>query len=136
MARTRPTHLVAICAYDGASEMYREWMYHGGIPTQGVIVVAAGDGASPAPERGPQLRRGLACLLEDRVAPDIAAGRLVRVLEDLSPLFPGFFLYYAGRRQTPPALRALIDFLQLAKHDDPQQPTLASGDARRAGAAE
>lgn len=55
---------------------------------------------------------GLACLLEDRVAPDIAAGRLVRVLEDFSPVFPGFFLYYAGRRQTPPALRALIDFLQ------------------------
>ena len=56
---------------------------------------------------------GLACLLEDRVAPDVAAGRLVRVLEDFSPAFPGFFLYYAGRRQTPPALRALIDFLRL-----------------------
>ena len=62
---------------------------------------------------------GLACLLEDRVAPDLAAGRLVRVLEDWSPTFPGFFLYYAGRRQTPPALRALIDFLQIAKRSDP-----------------
>ncbi len=58
---------------------------------------------------------GLACLLEDRVAPDIAANRLVRVLEDCSPTIPGFFLYYAGRRQTPPALRALIDFLQMSK---------------------
>ena len=62
---------------------------------------------------------GLACLLEDRVAPDVAAGRLVRVLEDWSPIFPGFFLYYAGRRQTPPALRALIDFLQTAKPAGP-----------------
>ena len=61
---------------------------------------------------------GLACLLEDRVAPDLAAGRLVRVLEDCSPIFPGFFLYYAGRRQTPPALRALVDFLQIAKRSD------------------
>ncbi len=55
---------------------------------------------------------GLACLLEDRVASEEAAGRLVRVLDDYSPFFPGFFLYYAGRRQTPPALRALIEFLQ------------------------
>ena len=62
---------------------------------------------------------GLACLLEDRVAPDLAGGRLVRVLEAFSPTFPGFFLYYAGRRQTPPALRALIDFLQVAKPGDP-----------------
>ena len=62
---------------------------------------------------------GLACLLEDRVAEDLAAGRLVRVLEDYSPTFPGFFLYYAGRRQTPPALRTLIDFLQTAKPADP-----------------
>ena len=61
---------------------------------------------------------GLACLLEDRVAGDLAAGRLVRVLEDYSPTFPGFFLYYAGRRQTPPALRALIDVLQSAKPGD------------------
>ena len=62
---------------------------------------------------------GLACLLEDRVATELAAGRLVRVLEAFSPTFPGFFLYYAGRRQTPPALRALIDFLQVAKPGNP-----------------
>ena len=61
---------------------------------------------------------GLACLLEDRVAGDLAAGRLVRVLEDYSPTFPGFFLYYAGRRQMPPALRALIDFLQIAQRSE------------------
>ena len=36
-ARTRPPHLVTIGAYDGASDMYRDWMYHGGIPTQGFL---------------------------------------------------------------------------------------------------
>ncbi|MEV0276948.1 CocE/NonD family hydrolase [Streptomyces sp. NPDC050610] len=34
-ARTRPPHLKTIVAYDGATDMYRDWMYHGGIPTQG-----------------------------------------------------------------------------------------------------
>ena len=31
-ARTRPPHLTTIVAYDGGVDMYREWMYHGGIP--------------------------------------------------------------------------------------------------------
>jgi DNA-binding transcriptional LysR family regulator len=54
---------------------------------------------------------GLACTLETSVAADLASGALVRVLQDWCPPFPGFFLYHPGRRQTPPALRALIDFL-------------------------
>ena len=36
-ARTRPPHLVTIGAYDGATDMYRDWMYHGGIPVQGFL---------------------------------------------------------------------------------------------------
>lgn len=67
-----------------------------------LIRIAALDGA------------GLAYTLEDSVADDIAAGRLVRVLEDWCQPFPGFFLYYPGRRQVPPALRALIDMLRVA----------------------
>jgi uncharacterized protein len=31
-ARTRPPHLTTIVAYDGGVDMYREWMYNGGIP--------------------------------------------------------------------------------------------------------
>ena len=57
---------------------------------------------------------GLAYTLEDSVADDLAAGRLLRVLEDWCQPFPGFFLYYPGRRQVPPALRALIDMLRVA----------------------
>lgn len=34
-ARTLPPHLVTIVPYDGATDMYRDWMYHGGIPAQG-----------------------------------------------------------------------------------------------------
>jgi DNA-binding transcriptional LysR family regulator len=56
---------------------------------------------------------GLAFLSMDRVAHHLAAGALVRVLEDWCPPFPGFFLYYPSRRQLPAALSALIDTLRL-----------------------
>jgi uncharacterized protein len=36
-ARTRPPHLRTIVAYDGATDMYRDWMYQGGIPIQGFL---------------------------------------------------------------------------------------------------
>ncbi|MSQ51203.1 MAG: CocE/NonD family hydrolase [Betaproteobacteria bacterium] len=32
VARVRPPHLTTIVAYDGGVDMYREWMYNGGIP--------------------------------------------------------------------------------------------------------
>jgi DNA-binding transcriptional LysR family regulator len=40
----------------------------------------------------------------------IAKRKLVRVLADWCPAYPGFFLYYPGRRQLPAALRAFVDF--------------------------
>jgi DNA-binding transcriptional LysR family regulator len=55
---------------------------------------------------------GIACLYEQRVAPLLAEGRLVRVLDDWCPPFPGWFLYYPGRRQQPAALAALVDRLR------------------------
>ncbi len=36
-ARTRPPHLTTIVAYDGACDMYRDWMYQGGIPVVGFL---------------------------------------------------------------------------------------------------
>jgi DNA-binding transcriptional LysR family regulator len=56
---------------------------------------------------------GLALSLEDYVAPHLASGALVRVLEDWCPPFAGFFLYYPSRRQQPAAMAALIDTLRL-----------------------
>lgn len=37
-ARTRPPHLKTIVAYDGTNDAYRDWMYHGGIPTMGFLL--------------------------------------------------------------------------------------------------
>jgi DNA-binding transcriptional LysR family regulator len=50
--------------------------------------------------------------MEDEVAKHIGQGRLIRVLEDWCPPFPGYFLYYPSRRQTPPALAALVEALR------------------------
>jgi DNA-binding transcriptional LysR family regulator len=46
------------------------------------------------------------------VAAELAAGRLVTVLDEWEPSpIDGFFLYYPSRRQNRATLRALIDFL-------------------------
>ncbi len=58
---------------------------------------------------------GLAFLFEHRVADDIAAGRLVPVLEDWCPAFDGFHIYYPSRRQMRPALRAFVDFFRYSE---------------------
>ena len=55
---------------------------------------------------------GLIYAFETRVIDHIAAGRLVRVLEDWCQPYPGPYLYYASRRQMRPALRAFIDFFR------------------------
>jgi len=56
--------------------------------------------------------QGLAFTYEDIVAADIKAGRLTRILEKWCPTFPGYYLYHPSRRQTPPALAALIGALR------------------------
>jgi DNA-binding transcriptional LysR family regulator len=55
---------------------------------------------------------GLAYLPEDLVRPHIAKGRLVRVLADWCPPFPGYHLYYPSRRQSSPAFALLVDALR------------------------
>lgn len=56
---------------------------------------------------------GLAYVVEGQVASMLQAGALARVLEDWCPPFPGFFLYYPGRRQVSPALAAFIDAIRV-----------------------
>ena len=55
---------------------------------------------------------GLAFVFEELVAGHVARGALIRVLESDCPLRPRFHLYYPGRRQVPPPLRAFIDMLR------------------------
>jgi DNA-binding transcriptional LysR family regulator len=55
---------------------------------------------------------GIAYLPENLVQSDIASGRLVQVLDDWSPMFPGYFLYYPSRRQNSPAFKVIVDALR------------------------
>jgi DNA-binding transcriptional LysR family regulator len=55
---------------------------------------------------------GIACLLEVDMAAELRAGRLVRVLDDWCPPFPGYHLYYPSRRQPTPALALLVEALR------------------------
>jgi len=55
---------------------------------------------------------GLACTLESNITQELARGRLVRVMEDWCPPFPGFYLYYPSGRLHSAAFRAFIDFMR------------------------
>ena len=55
---------------------------------------------------------GIAYLPENLVVEHRAAGRLVQVLDDWSPMFDGYFLYYPSRRQNSPAFSVLVDALR------------------------
>ena len=55
---------------------------------------------------------GIARMPEDQVLPYIKDGRLVRVLEEWCPPFPGYHLYYPSRKHSSPALTLLVETLR------------------------
>jgi len=67
-----------------------------------LVIQAALDGA------------GLALVANTPAEPHLSGGALIRVMEDWTPPFPGFFLYYPHRKQQPAALAAVIDTLRLS----------------------
>ncbi len=55
---------------------------------------------------------GLAQVPEPIASDQLAAGRLVRVLEPFAPVAPGVFRYHPGKRQVLPKLRAFIEHVK------------------------
>lgn len=55
---------------------------------------------------------GIGFVPEDIVAHHIASGALTLLLDDWSPSFPGYYMYFPSRRQTLPAFRVVIDALR------------------------
>lgn len=99
--------------YRFASGLFYRWEFERGgieleIEVQGPLTLGDQDIMLGAVLDG----AGLAYMFEEQVRPHIAEGRLIRVLEDWCPYYPGFFLYYPSRRQLPTALRAFVDFIK------------------------
>lgn len=65
---------------------------------------------------------GIGFAVEQAVAADIAAGRLVPLLEPWSAPFPGLFLCYPQQRQMAPALRAFIDAVRQGESGSAEAP--------------
>jgi DNA-binding transcriptional LysR family regulator len=55
---------------------------------------------------------GIAYVPENIVERHITSGKLIQVLDDWSPFFDGYFLYYRSRRQNLPAFRIIVDALR------------------------
>lgn len=55
---------------------------------------------------------GLAYVIADKVADDVARGTLVTVLEEWCPAFAGYHLYYPSRRQLSPAFNVIKEALR------------------------
>jgi DNA-binding transcriptional LysR family regulator len=55
---------------------------------------------------------GIAYVPESLVAPQVADGRLILLLEDWSPSFEGYYIYYPSRRQNSPAFEVVVDALR------------------------
>lgn len=60
---------------------------------------------------------GIVYIFEDWIAPHLASGALVPVLQDWWSSFPGPFLYYPGRRHLPAPLRAFVDFIKAQRQE-------------------
>jgi DNA-binding transcriptional LysR family regulator len=57
---------------------------------------------------------GIGFFFEDEVRDLISTGRLVQLLADWTPAFPGAYLYFPSRRNPAPPLRAFLDYLREA----------------------
>ena len=98
-----------------ASGALAPWVFEKGsgtleVAVTGSLIVSDGDLALRAALDGV----GIARLPISSVERHVVDGVLVPLLENWKPKSVDFYLYYSSRRQTPAALRALIDFLKQA----------------------
>lgn len=56
---------------------------------------------------------GIAYMPDSVAKPHIDKGTLVQVLDDWSPYFPGYFLYYPSRRQNSQAFSVIVEALRI-----------------------
>lgn len=91
-----------------------EWPFERGgklrkVAVKGPVTVTNTDLAMRAAVDG----LGVAYIARAYADPFLRSGQLVEVLTESLPWFEGFFLYYAGHRRVPVALRAFIDMVRV-----------------------
>lgn len=78
---------------------------------------------------------GIAYLFEHQVRDLVSRGKLVHMLKEWTPSFPGFYLYYPSRRQMAAPLRAFLDFVAVKTStigsSRPVEPTLFHDQTRK-----
>jgi DNA-binding transcriptional LysR family regulator len=99
----------------GDDSVYR-WEFERGaeqlqVNVPGALIVDHGAIGLAAVRQG----AGLFYVADPMVRTDLDTGALRTVLNDWSPLGPGFHVYYSSRRQIPAALRLFIDLLRELK---------------------
>jgi DNA-binding transcriptional LysR family regulator len=57
---------------------------------------------------------GIAYVPNSLVVDELAQGRLVQVLDEWSPMFSGYHLYYPSRRQNSPAFAVIVNALRMS----------------------
>ena len=115
-ALKRPTHRCINRRLTGSGALYR-WEFAKAdkrlaVLVDGPLILEADDMMLAAALDGV----GLALVSEADAEPHIAAGRLVRALEDWCPPIPGFFLYHPRSRQGSASLQALVEVLTRLLH--------------------
>jgi DNA-binding transcriptional LysR family regulator len=92
-------------------------LYHWEFEKQGQKLAVAVDGPVILNDRSLAVAAalqgaGIAMWVEHRLAPLIAKKKLVALLEDWCPTFPGFFAYFSKHKNMPFAQRVFVDFLR------------------------
>lgn len=71
---------------------------------------------------------GIGYFMEQNVSEDIEAGRLVRVLDDWTPPFPGLCVYYPNRRNLSAGLREFLTLVRQNALEEPRPSTTENAD--------
>jgi DNA-binding transcriptional LysR family regulator len=98
--------------FRAGGEAYRWELAKGGRERQVAVTGALFENAPRLAELAVLTGEVIGFAFEAQVAPHLASGALETVLEDWCPSFPGFHIYYPGRRQVTPALRAFIEAMK------------------------
>lgn len=114
----RPAHPSALTGYpaviDSNSRMFSNWSFRDPVTGEPFPVPVSGQFTANSPvtvRAAVRAGLGFAMIPEFVVRADIAAGRLVTVLEDFMPQEAGIYAVFPHRRHLPLRVRLFVDFL-------------------------